>query len=86
MSQREVVILSGVRTAIGDYGGSLKDVPPSELGAKVVIEGIETFDQFIACRDTGAHWAQGYFLARPGFPLPKVTDSVQRLAFSKRAF
>jgi acetyl-CoA C-acetyltransferase len=31
--QREVVILSGVRTAIGDYGGSLKDIPPTELGA-----------------------------------------------------
>ena len=27
--QREVVILSGVRTAIGDYGGSLKDIPPT---------------------------------------------------------
>ena len=26
MSNREVVILSGVRTAIGDYGGSLKDI------------------------------------------------------------
>ena len=31
---REVVILSGVRTAIGDYGGSLKDIPPSDLGAR----------------------------------------------------
>ena len=30
--QREVVILSGVRTAIGDYGGSLKDIAPSDLG------------------------------------------------------
>jgi acetyl-CoA C-acetyltransferase len=29
--QREVVILSGVRTAIGDYGGSLKDIPPAIL-------------------------------------------------------
>jgi acetyl-CoA C-acetyltransferase len=38
--QREVVILSGVRTAIGDYGGSLKDIPPSELGAKVVREAV----------------------------------------------
>ncbi len=38
--QREVVILSGVRTAIGDYGGSLKDIPPSELGAKVVREAL----------------------------------------------
>jgi hypothetical protein len=24
---RDVVVLSGVRTAIGDYGGSLKDLP-----------------------------------------------------------
>ena len=38
--QREVVILSGVRTAIGDYGGSLKDIPPSELAAKVVREAV----------------------------------------------
>jgi len=37
---REVVILSGVRTAIGDYGGSLKDVPPTELAAKVVKEAV----------------------------------------------
>ena len=31
--EREVVVLSGVRTAIGKYGGSLKDTPPSELAA-----------------------------------------------------
>jgi acetyl-CoA C-acetyltransferase len=37
---REVVILSGVRTAIGDYGGSLKDLSPSELGASVVREAV----------------------------------------------
>ncbi len=37
---REVVILSGVRTAIGDYGGSLKDFPPTELGARVVREAV----------------------------------------------
>jgi len=37
---REVVILSGVRTAIGDYGGSLKDIPPSELAARVVKEAV----------------------------------------------
>ncbi len=39
-NQREVVILSGVRTAIGGFGGSLKDQPPSELGALVVREAI----------------------------------------------
>ena len=33
MSQREVVVLAGVRTAIGGYGGSLKDIPPTKLGA-----------------------------------------------------
>jgi acetyl-CoA C-acetyltransferase len=38
--QREVVIVSGVRTAIGDFGGSLKDVAPSELGAQVVREAL----------------------------------------------
>jgi acetyl-CoA C-acetyltransferase len=38
--QREVVILSGVRTAIGDYGGSLKDIPPSDLAARVIKEAV----------------------------------------------
>jgi len=38
--QREVVILSGVRTPIGDYGGSLKDIPPTELGARVIREAV----------------------------------------------
>ena len=39
-STREVVIVNGVRTAIGDYGGSLKDIPPTELGARVVREAL----------------------------------------------
>ena len=44
MSNREVVILSGVRTAIGDYGGSLKDIPPHELAARVVKEAMARSD------------------------------------------
>ncbi len=39
--EREVVVLSGVRTAIGKYGGSLKDHPPTELAAAVVREGVK---------------------------------------------
>ncbi|NCC33928.1 MAG: acetyl-CoA C-acyltransferase [Chloroflexia bacterium] len=39
-NQREVVVLSGVRTAIGGYNGSLKDQPPTELAAAVVREAI----------------------------------------------
>jgi acetyl-CoA C-acetyltransferase len=35
---KEVVVIGGLRTAIGKFGGSLKDVPPSELGAIVVRE------------------------------------------------
>ncbi len=35
---REVVVVSGVRTAIGTFGGSLKDTPPTVLGATVVRE------------------------------------------------
>jgi len=38
--QREVVIASGVRTAIGDFGGSLKDLSPTDLGARVVREAL----------------------------------------------
>lgn len=37
---RELVVVSAVRTAIGDFGGSLKDMPPTALGAKVVTEAI----------------------------------------------
>ena len=39
-TQREVVIVSGVRTAVGDFGGGLKDVAPTELGAQVVHEAL----------------------------------------------
>ncbi|SFC79585.1 acetyl-CoA C-acetyltransferase [Polaromonas sp. OV174] len=38
--KREVVVVSAVRTAIGTFGGSLKDTPPTELGALVVRESL----------------------------------------------
>lgn len=38
---KEVVIVSGVRTAIGSYGGSLKDISAIDLGALVVKEAVE---------------------------------------------
>ena len=40
MSQREVVIVSGVRTPIADFGGSLKDIPPTDLAGMVVAEAV----------------------------------------------
>ncbi|HEU0229450.1 MAG TPA: beta-ketothiolase BktB [Burkholderiaceae bacterium] len=35
---REVVVVGACRTAVGDFGGGLKEVPPCDLGALVVRE------------------------------------------------
>jgi acetyl-CoA C-acetyltransferase len=40
-SEREVVVLSAARTAIGTYGGSLKDIPPCDLAAAAVREVVK---------------------------------------------
>jgi acetyl-CoA C-acetyltransferase len=40
MDRREVVVVSGTRTAIGDYGGGLKDLPATKLGAVAIREAI----------------------------------------------
>jgi acetyl-CoA C-acetyltransferase len=41
MTNREVVVLSAVRTAIGKFGGALKDIAPTELAANVVRESVK---------------------------------------------
>ncbi|MFC6672731.1 beta-ketothiolase BktB [Marinobacterium aestuariivivens] len=38
VQKNEVVVVSGARTAIGDFGGSLKDQAPSELAGRLVAE------------------------------------------------
>jgi acetyl-CoA C-acetyltransferase len=38
---REVVVVSAVRTAIGTFGGSLKDLPPTQLAALVLREAVK---------------------------------------------
>lgn len=45
----------------------------TELGALVVVEGVETEEELRAVRDTGAPYVQGYLLGRPSFPPPPVT-------------
>jgi acetyl-CoA C-acetyltransferase len=37
---RDVVIVSACRTAIGDFSGSLKNMPATDLGAKVIEEAV----------------------------------------------
>ncbi|MBK5206777.1 MAG: acetyl-CoA C-acyltransferase [Polaromonas sp.] len=41
MNSREVVLCNSVRTAIGTYGGSLKDIPAPDLGAAVIRETLK---------------------------------------------
>ena len=37
---REVVVVAGTRTAIGDYGGALKEMPATKLGAAAIREAV----------------------------------------------
>ena len=41
----------------------------SQIGGKVIAEGVETQDELRMLMDLGVEWAQGYHLGRPG-PLP----------------
>src|SRR5258708_18308069 len=40
MKDRDVVLCHPVRTAIGTFGGSLKEIPATDLGAAVIRETI----------------------------------------------
>ena len=48
---REIVVVSAVRTAIGTFGGALKDVSPTDLGAQVVRESLHRVN--VAGADVG---------------------------------
>jgi acetyl-CoA C-acetyltransferase len=48
---REVVFLGAARTAIGSFGGALKDVPPADLGSLVIKAAIERSG--VAPKDVG---------------------------------
>jgi EAL domain-containing protein (putative c-di-GMP-specific phosphodiesterase class I) len=43
-----------------------------DLGTTVVAEGIETAEEARAVLDTGAHYGQGFFFARPSYPPPPI--------------
>ena len=57
---RRTIVTNMIRTA-------------ADLGIRVVAEGVETADEYMALRDLGIDLMQGYFFARPGFEsLPPV--------------
>ena len=90
---REVVVLSGVRTPVGNYGGSLKDFSPAALGAMVIREAVGRAD--VAPDDVG-HVVVGHviptekhdvYLARvaavnAGLPVKVPAVTVNRLCGS----
>jgi len=49
------------------------------IDAVVVAEGIETPDDLSVLRDLNMHYGQGFFLARPGPPFPRLRASVRRM-------
>src|SRR5258708_3678389 len=93
MAQREVVVTSGVRTAIGGYGGSLKDIPPTQLGS-VAIKGavaraeIDPATARPAVRRSGIHGeARDLYISRVaaldgGLPVGPPCLTVNRLCGS----
>jgi EAL domain-containing protein (putative c-di-GMP-specific phosphodiesterase class I)/DNA-binding NarL/FixJ family response regulator len=38
----------------------------SQIGSRVIAEGVETFEELMALREIGVHFAQGYYLGIPG--------------------
>ena len=84
----DIVIVSGARTAVGKYGGSLKDTSAIDIGALVVREAVkragigpETVDEVIIGQ-VGS-WGENGFLARSislkaGLPNETTAYSVNR--------
>lgn len=48
------------------------------IDAVIVAEGIETIDDLVALRALGIRYGQGYYMARPGPPFPRIKAAVRR--------
>lgn len=93
MANRDVVVLSAVRSAVGTFGGALSTMEPSELGAAVMRESISRSGVdprqigYVAvgnCIPTEARYA---YVARvasieAGLPMDSVAMAVNRLCSS----
>lgn len=92
---KEVVVLSAVRSAIGAFGGSLKDMEPADLGGVVVKEAIArsgvdpkqvTFATVGNCIPTESRYAYVARLAsiQGGMSMDSVAFAVNRLCGSSQ--
>jgi len=93
MVDREVVILSAARSAVGGFGGSLKDLEPAELGGLVIKEtvarsGVDPNDvSFVAMGNIMPTDPRYAYVARVasiqgGLPMSSIAFSVNRLCGS----
>jgi acetyl-CoA C-acetyltransferase len=95
MANKEIVVLSAVRSAIGTFGGSLKDLEPAELGGMVVKEAIAragvdpkqvTFATVGNCIPTESRYAYVARVAtiQGGMTMDSVAFAVNRLCGSSQ--
>jgi acetyl-CoA C-acetyltransferase len=93
MTQRDVVVLSAVRSAIGTFGGGLSDVEPSELAATVMKEAVTRSQadpekiNYVTVGNTIPTEARSAYVARvasvqAGLPMDSVAMAVNRLCSS----
>ena len=93
MSQREVVVLSAVRSAIGTFGGSLSGMEPPELAGTVMKEAVARSGvdpqqiNYVTVGNTIPTESRYAYVARvasiqAGLPMESVAMSVNRLCSS----
>jgi len=93
MADREVVVLSAARSAIGGFGGSLKDMDPCDLGGLVIKEtvarsGVDPNDVlFVAMGNIMPVDSRYAYVARVasiqgGLPMSSIAFAVNRLCGS----
>jgi acetyl-CoA C-acetyltransferase len=85
----DIYIVSGVRTAVGDFGGSLKGFMPSDLGSMVVTEalgraGVAPADvQHVVFGQVGSTSARDAFLARVAALKADIPSEVPALTLNR---
>jgi acetyl-CoA C-acetyltransferase len=93
MADREVVVLSAARSAVGGFGGSLKDLEPAELGGLVIREtiarsGVDPNEVAFAAMgaimptDTRYAYVSRVACIQGGMPMSSVVMAVNRLCGS----
>jgi acetyl-CoA C-acetyltransferase len=93
VSQREVVVLSAARSAIGSFGGSLSEIEPSELAGTVMKEAVKRSGvdpkaiNYVTVGNTIPTESRYAYVARvaaiqAGLPMDSVAMAVNRLCSS----